>query len=389
MRPGRGHPQAHQVLGDGDEVGERVDLVRQAAGIVPRVALLAAAADVGDGIDEPAVHQRQPLDAELGMLRVAVGAVAVEPDRRRAVERGVPAIEDGDGNLRAVSSRSEDAAGDVEGGIVAARHVVHLPQRALAASPCRSRTPGSAAPWTGRCSAACACPARAPPRSPPLPAPRRSRWHARRRPTSAARGCAGCPARGRARARPGDRGRRPCPRSRARRDGARSPAAARSPAPTPASRRSSSRWRRRRWSGRSGDRRRWSPNTCARACARRRPAATLSDGRDRAPAGRSSRSRRPRSPGTGRKGSPAARRRSPPPPPRRRAGPRRRACRADGERPSAPTSPGLARRRTAIGCRATTRRCRAPRQSLSARSRPVARSRTLSMSRSEPSSSTE
>src|SRR5438477_1520862 len=97
------------MLGYGDVIRERGPLVGEPAGIVPRVALLAAAADVGDGIDEPAVHQRQPLRAELRMLGVAIGAVAVQPDRRRAVELDVLAVEDGDGHAGAILGRSGEA----------------------------------------------------------------------------------------------------------------------------------------------------------------------------------------------------------------------------------------------------------------------------------------
>ena len=132
MRPGLVSPVATELLGDGDEIRERVGLCRQAAGVVPRLALLAAAPDMGNGVDESAIHQRQPLDAELRIFRVAVGAVAVEPGWRRPVERGVPAVEDRDGNLLAVRCGRENTAGDVERGIVAARHVVDLAQRALA-----------------------------------------------------------------------------------------------------------------------------------------------------------------------------------------------------------------------------------------------------------------
>ena len=132
MRPGRVRPSLDQMLGDGDVVGERGRLVGEPAGVVPGVALLAAAANVGDGIDEPAINQRQPLGAELRMLGVAVSAVAVQPDRRRAVELGVLVVEDGDGHAGAILSRRGETARDVARRVVAARHVLDLAQGALA-----------------------------------------------------------------------------------------------------------------------------------------------------------------------------------------------------------------------------------------------------------------
>src|SRR5262245_36167033 len=99
--------------------------------MVPVFAFLPATAHVRDGVDEAPVHQRQSFDTERGGLRIAVGAIAVEPDRCRAVEPGVSAIEEGNGNLGAVTSRRKYAARDVGGCIVAARHVVHLYEDAL------------------------------------------------------------------------------------------------------------------------------------------------------------------------------------------------------------------------------------------------------------------
>jgi hypothetical protein len=53
----------------GDEVGEGVDLLLALAVLVPGIALVLAAADMGDGIDEAAIDQRQALVLKLaGMV---------------------------------------------------------------------------------------------------------------------------------------------------------------------------------------------------------------------------------------------------------------------------------------------------------------------------------
>jgi hypothetical protein len=45
------------VVGDGDEILERVDLIVPSSVIAPALALLGTTADVRNGIDEPAVDQ--------------------------------------------------------------------------------------------------------------------------------------------------------------------------------------------------------------------------------------------------------------------------------------------------------------------------------------------
>ena len=86
MRPGRVIRRRTRCSATAMKSVNVLALFARRPGVVPGVAFLAAAAHVGDGIDEPAVHQRQPLDAELGLLGVAVGAVAVAarpaPSRR-------------------------------------------------------------------------------------------------------------------------------------------------------------------------------------------------------------------------------------------------------------------------------------------------------------------
>ena len=66
---GRGVAVLHQVIGRRDEVGERVALGHHPALVVPALAQLAAAADVGDGHAHPAVEQAQPVGREAGRVR--------------------------------------------------------------------------------------------------------------------------------------------------------------------------------------------------------------------------------------------------------------------------------------------------------------------------------
>lgn len=76
----------HQVLGGGVEVVEDVLLVEQAAGVVPALAVLAAAADVGDGHDAAEVlHEHQPRHAEARLHVDVEAAVAVDQRRVGAV----------------------------------------------------------------------------------------------------------------------------------------------------------------------------------------------------------------------------------------------------------------------------------------------------------------
>ena len=76
-----------QIFGDRDEIRESVDLVLAASGIVPTLALFAPAADVGDGVDEAAVDQREQIGIEIGLEEIAVGTVTprkAAPSRRSA-----------------------------------------------------------------------------------------------------------------------------------------------------------------------------------------------------------------------------------------------------------------------------------------------------------------
>ena len=106
--------------------------MRQLAVRVPVIALVLAAANVRDGVDEAAVDKRQPRRRERGGDGDAVGAVAVEEHRRRAVERRVAAIEDRHRHGLAIGGGRIEPARHVVGRVVSARHLLALAQRACA-----------------------------------------------------------------------------------------------------------------------------------------------------------------------------------------------------------------------------------------------------------------
>ena len=75
-----------QALGGGDEVVEDVLLALQASGVVPRLAVLAAAAQVAPPrYTPPASSQGTMLERKLGVWHDVEAAVAVEERRVRAV----------------------------------------------------------------------------------------------------------------------------------------------------------------------------------------------------------------------------------------------------------------------------------------------------------------
>jgi hypothetical protein len=74
-----------QVVRDGDEVGEGVALVHEASGVVPGLAHVSAAADVGVGEDESAIEQAEAVAAEGDGQRIAIGPVSVNEERILAV----------------------------------------------------------------------------------------------------------------------------------------------------------------------------------------------------------------------------------------------------------------------------------------------------------------
>src|SRR3546814_15288960 len=82
-----------QPLGRRNEILEGVYFLLALAVEIPAVALVGAAADVGDGIDEAAVDEAEAVGRERRRNAHAVGAVAVEQQRRRAVARRRPAVD--------------------------------------------------------------------------------------------------------------------------------------------------------------------------------------------------------------------------------------------------------------------------------------------------------
>src|SRR5262249_57802546 len=112
----------HEKFARGDEISKGIDLLLALAFGVPPVALVLAAADVGDGKDETAVDEREPARGKRGGNGDAVGAIAVEKQRRRAVQPGALLIEEGYRHGFAVRRRRQQAARDIGGWIVAAPH---------------------------------------------------------------------------------------------------------------------------------------------------------------------------------------------------------------------------------------------------------------------------
>src|SRR5262249_19875394 len=90
--PARSESCAGEMLSDSDKVGESVDLLVALAVLVPAITLVLAAAHMGDGVDEAAIDEAQRIGGETGRNRHAVGAVAIEQQRRRAVERCLLAV---------------------------------------------------------------------------------------------------------------------------------------------------------------------------------------------------------------------------------------------------------------------------------------------------------
>ena len=66
------------MLRGGDEVGEGVALVQEAAVVVPAAPVDLTAANVGDGEDESTVDEAEPRRTKAGVDGGAVGTVAVQ-----------------------------------------------------------------------------------------------------------------------------------------------------------------------------------------------------------------------------------------------------------------------------------------------------------------------
>ena len=122
-----------EVLGGGDEVGERVLLVEELAVLVPGAAHLLAAADVGDRIDEAPVDQAQERRAERRIHAGAVGTVAIEQQRAAALlGTQVGPVDEGHRHPGAVPGGRPQPFAPVVGGIEASEHLVLLAQGLLA-----------------------------------------------------------------------------------------------------------------------------------------------------------------------------------------------------------------------------------------------------------------
>ena len=114
-----------QIFGDRDEIREGVDLVLAAPGIVPTLALFDPAADVGDGVDEAAVDQREQIGNDIGLEEIAVGTVRRQKKWRRAVDRQALAVQNRDRYLF-LGGRGEQPAHLVGSGIVPAWNLLLL-----------------------------------------------------------------------------------------------------------------------------------------------------------------------------------------------------------------------------------------------------------------------
>ena len=126
---GRARPLLRvQELRAGDEVGEGVHLLHHPPVVVPGLAQVAPAADVGDGHHEAAVEQGQAVRGEGHRVGEAVGAVGGEEERRPSVARQALLVDEGDRDLHPVLGGGEHPLRGVPRGVVAARDLLLLQQ---------------------------------------------------------------------------------------------------------------------------------------------------------------------------------------------------------------------------------------------------------------------
>src|SRR5439155_23136191 len=95
--------------GGSDEVGESVELVAHATGVVPGFAEFASTADVRDGVGDTAVEQAETVRIETDGHGGAVAPVAVEEKRGGAIMGRVLAGDEGDRELCAVGGGGGEA----------------------------------------------------------------------------------------------------------------------------------------------------------------------------------------------------------------------------------------------------------------------------------------
>ena len=86
-----------------DKVVEGVGAFLQFASGVPVVAKVVATADVGNGETEAALEQRDHVAGKTGRYGMAIGAVAIEINRRRTVYRRVFVAHHAHGYLGAIA----------------------------------------------------------------------------------------------------------------------------------------------------------------------------------------------------------------------------------------------------------------------------------------------
>ena len=115
----RGVLVGDQPLGRRDEVVEHVLLVQLGAGLVPLLAILAAAAQVGHGEHAAHLHPHQVRHAERGRQRDVEPAVAEQIGRGLAVALQPLLVADEHRDLRAVLAGVKDLLGRVVVGLEA------------------------------------------------------------------------------------------------------------------------------------------------------------------------------------------------------------------------------------------------------------------------------
>ena len=77
--PARGEAFGDQVIGGGQKVGEAVHLVCKLAMRIPAIALVFAPANMRDGINKAAIHERQSGGRKARWNGNAISAIAVKP----------------------------------------------------------------------------------------------------------------------------------------------------------------------------------------------------------------------------------------------------------------------------------------------------------------------
>mmetsp|Transcript_59205 Transcript_59205/g.145329 ORF Transcript_59205/g.145329 Transcript_59205/m.145329 type:complete len:422 (-) Transcript_59205:1140-2405(-) len=128
----RGELLLDEVLGARDEVGEGILLVEHLAiGVVPLVPAVSPPPDVGDGVDEATVDHAEAVCAEGSRHRDPVGAIAVEQERGRPIDRRVLSVHDSHRDLDSVGGRGVDAPAHVVFWGVSRGHLLHLAEHPL------------------------------------------------------------------------------------------------------------------------------------------------------------------------------------------------------------------------------------------------------------------